>query len=152
MSVLYVIPDAMDASPDTTMQSKLILLAHGSKDKNWCQTFEGGLQTINKNLDHDAVLAYMEMATPSLETVISTRYLLGVRRFRVLPLFFAAGRHLLQDVPEQICKLQSRYDDLEIQLSKNVGEHELFWQFLGNMIGNIVNMFATLECIDTIHK
>jgi sirohydrochlorin cobaltochelatase len=134
MSVLYVIPDAMDSPPDFNMQIKLILLAHGSRDNNWCQTFENGLKTINKCLNHDATLAYMEMAAPSLENVVNTYYLQGVKKIRVLPLFFAAGRHLLHDVPEQISDLQSSLEGLEIELLKNVGEYEDFWHYLGDLI------------------
>jgi sirohydrochlorin cobaltochelatase len=134
MSVLYVIPDAMDAFPDLIMHTKLILLAHGSRDNNWCQTFENGLKIINQRLDQDATLAYMEMATPSFENVVSTYYLQGIKKVRVLPLFFAAGRHLLHDVPEKISDLQSNLEGLEIELLKNVGEYEEFWYYLGDLI------------------
>ena len=118
------------------MSSHLILLAHGSKDDNWCQTFEKGLKSINNRLEQNASLAYMEMASPSLENIISKQYLLGERNFEVLPLFFAAGRHLLHDVPEKIARLNHQYDAVRINLLKEVGGHDAFWSSLGDLIVN----------------
>lgn len=118
------------------MSCHLILLAHGSKDDNWCQTFEKGLKTINERLENDASLAYMEMASPSLENIISKQYLLGEREFEVLPLFFAAGRHLLHDVPEKIARLNQQYDSIHIKLLDEVGSHNAFWFSLGDLIVN----------------
>ena len=88
----------MDVHTDS-FRRQMILLAHGSRDPNWCGTFETGLAVINRHLEANACLAYMEMAAPGLDTVISKYYLKGVRHFDILPLFFAEGRHLLHDVP-----------------------------------------------------
>lgn len=113
---------------------QLILLAHGSRDSNWCDTFEGGLEVINSYLQEGASLAYMEMAQPSLEHVIASHYSSGVRKISILPLFFAAGRHLLHDVPVQIVKLHNEFDGLEITLLDAVGRYGEFWHALGAMI------------------
>ncbi len=119
---------------------QLILLAHGSRDSNWCATFEHGLQVINGALAQDACLAYMEMASPSLETVIANHYLRGVRQFNILPLFFAAGRHLLHDVPEQIENLQQAHPGLDIRLLEAVGRQDEFWHALGVMIASVYEL------------
>ena len=121
---------------------QLILLAHGSRDSNWCDTFESGLGVINSYLQNGASLAYMEMATPSLETVIATHYLDGVRKFDVLPLFFSAGRHLLHDVPTQIEKLERENKGVEIFLRDAVGRQSEFWQALGSMIASEYSEYA----------
>jgi len=115
-------------------KKKLILLAHGSRDENWRATFESGLGVINDHLQQDACLAYMEMASPSLEQIVADQYAQKVRCFDVLPLFFAAGRHLLHDVPARIEGLMAEYQDVEINLLNAVGLQEEFWQLLGVMI------------------
>ena len=119
------------------LPGQLILLAHGSRDSNWCTTLENGLHVINNAMAQDACLAYMEMASPSLEAVITTHYLRGIRHFDVLPLFFAAGRHLLHDVPLQIDKLQEEHEGIRIRLLEAVGKLDDFWLALGNMIAGI---------------
>ncbi|MFT5321496.1 MAG: sirohydrochlorin cobaltochelatase [Pseudohongiellaceae bacterium] len=121
---------------DKSDSEQLILLAHGSRDSNWCDTFESGLEVINSYLQEGACLAYMEMAAPSLESVIATHYLSGVRKFNILPLFFAAGRHLLHDVPTQLEQLQSEHEGVEITLLEAVGRQGEFWHALGAMIAN----------------
>lgn len=133
MLPVYVLPEAMDVHTDS-LSRQMILLAHGSRDPAWCKTFEKGLAVINRHLDHEACLAYMEMATPDLETVIDRYYLRGERHFDIVPLFFAAGRHLLHDVPEQIETLQQRYPRVSIILHDPVGGQDMFWEALGILI------------------
>jgi len=132
MPDVYAIPEAMDdTSPNT---SQLILLAHGSRDPNWCQTFEAGQGLVNDYLDQKAGLAYMEMAAPSLEELVGEYYQQGKKDIQVLPLFFAAGRHLLVDVPQMMDDLRRQYAGLRLDLLDPVGHHPAFWHHLGSMI------------------
>jgi sirohydrochlorin cobaltochelatase len=64
----------------------------------------------------------MELAEPSLDTVISAGTSEGVRQYTVVPLFLAAGRHLRKDVPAMIEGLQSQYD-VSITLAPPIGEN-----------------------------
>ena len=116
------------------LPSSSILLAHGSRDKRWCETFESGLESIRGQLHCPSSLAYMEMAEPSLEQVVEQHYEQGVRHFDILPLFFSAGRHLLIDVPEQLDALRLKLGDVTIDLHSPLGEEPDFWQFLGTLI------------------
>lgn len=117
-----------------TRARQLIVLAHGSRDPNWCATFDKGLVVINRHLEYPASLAYMEMAEPGLDAAIATCYGRGVRLFNVLPLFFAEGRHLLHDVPRQIEKLHQDYPGSSIRLLPAVGRQDVFWEALGILI------------------
>ena len=121
---------------DTQQKPHLILLAHGSKNQNWCLTFEKGLNSINGHLQQHASLAYMEMASPDLGSVIHEHYSRGVKNFHVLPLFFAAGRHLMHDVPEIITALHNQFDGVNIKLLNEVGSYDQFWQGLGRMLAS----------------
>lgn len=114
--------------------SKLILLAHGSRDPGWCDTFEMGLRTINEGLDQPAELAYMEMASPGLAEVIRRCHQEGCRHIRVLPLFFASGRHLLHDVPREMTLLRAELPDARLELLGAVGEEQGFWTSLAAKI------------------
>lgn len=116
------------------MQSHYILLAHGSKDPLWCQTLAEGLESMRESLTQPVSLAYMELASPSLEELVESRYQFGDRHFTVLPLFFAAGRHLLVDVPAQLQALKQHYGDTEFVLNEPLGKDHTFWQFLAASI------------------
>lgn len=127
----------MDAKAVQIDSPKLILLAHGSRDSNWCATFENGLEVINSGLRQDACLAYMEMASPSLEVVVARHFHEGCRNMAVLPLFFAAGRHLLHDIPAQIQKLEQELKGLRINLLDAVGLQEEFWTNMAQIIATL---------------
>ena len=107
-----------------------ILLAHGSPDPRWRKTFEDGLASIAPRLQQQAHLAYMEFAEPSLETIIAEQYQNNARRFTIAPLFLAAGRHLLTDVPAQIATLESQFPGISVELLAPVGTDSGFWDFL----------------------
>ncbi|MFK4751551.1 sirohydrochlorin chelatase [Oceanobacter antarcticus] len=88
-----------------------ILLAHGSSDPNWVKPFEQLAGQIRENLDQSGrvELAYMELAEPSLEHQVAALSDDGMTHIDVLPLFFAAGRHLRKDVPLQLEALQRQH-------------------------------------------
>lgn len=100
-----------------------ILLAHGSSDPNWLAPFEALSNRIEAGLtdqSHSLCLAYMELAAPSLEQTVAELSTIGVTHIDVLPLFFAAGRHLRQDVPNQIAALEQQWP-VRIKLHAPVG-------------------------------
>lgn len=101
--------------------SKIILLAHGSSDHRWCETFEA-LAKPTLEAVPGSVVAYMELSEPSMETVVAEAAAEGYERLTVLPLFLAAGRHLRKDVPAMIADMEARYR-VAITLAPPVGEN-----------------------------
>ncbi len=86
-----------------------ILLAHGSRDPEWQQPFEMMLESIRQQGQDLAVveLAYMELCQPSLEDSCKELVQQGHHTINIYPVFFAAGRHLRVDVPNQLQKIES---------------------------------------------
>ncbi len=111
---------------------RIILLAHGSSDKRWCDTFEQ-LAAPTVNSVPGSRIAYMELATPSMEKVIEQGVHEGVRSFTVVPLFLAAGRHLRKDVPAMIRSLEENHG-ISIHLAPPIGENPQ----LGEAIRDVV--------------
>ncbi|MBW7469620.1 CbiX/SirB N-terminal domain-containing protein [Marinobacter sp. M216] len=103
------------------MSNRIILLAHGSSDKRWCETFEH-LATPTLEAVSDSRIAYMELAEPSLDDIVAEGVAEGAYRFTIVPLFLAAGRHLRKDVPAMIKTLEERYQ-VRIELAPPVGEN-----------------------------
>ncbi|ASP38676.1 cobalamin biosynthesis protein CbiX [Bacterioplanes sanyensis] len=100
-----------------------ILLAHGSSDPNWLAPFDQLLARIRQQLDDDTHvrLAYMELAQPTLAEQVAELVTTGAHHIDVLPLFFAAGRHLRRDVPAMIEDLMRRHPSVTIELHAPVG-------------------------------
>jgi sirohydrochlorin cobaltochelatase len=116
------------------MSHRIILLAHGSSDKRWCQTFEN-LAAPTLDAIAGARIAYMELAQPSLEDVVAEGVSDGHTTFTVLPLFLAAGRHLRKDVPAKISELE-RSHDISIHLTQPVGESPLLGQVIRDIVAH----------------
>ena len=111
---------------------RIILLAHGSSDKRWCETFEKLAEPTLKSVDN-ARVAYMELAEPSIDTIIMEGVAEGITEFTIVPLFLAAGRHLRKDVPAMIEELEKAHG-VSIQLAPPIGENPL----LGEAIRDVV--------------
>ncbi|KPP97731.1 CbiX/SirB N-terminal domain-containing protein [Marinobacter sp. HL-58] len=116
-----------------TDDPRIILLAHGSSDQRWCQTFEK-LATPTLESVAGSRIAYMELAEPSLDTIISKGKKEGITAYTIIPLFLAAGRHLRKDVPGMIEELQATHG-VTITLAPPIGENPQ----LGNAIRDVVN-------------
>ncbi|MBR9869582.1 MAG: cobalamin biosynthesis protein CbiX [Gammaproteobacteria bacterium] len=97
----------------------IILLAHGSSDKRWCETFEK-LAEPTLNSIENATIAYMELAEPSMETIVAQARASGASQFTVVPLFLAAGRHLRKDVPAMIKEIEQEHN-VSMRLADPIG-------------------------------
>ncbi|MBE0485115.1 CbiX/SirB N-terminal domain-containing protein [Marinobacter sp.] len=115
-----------------TTSHQIILLAHGSSDPRWCETFERLAAPTLQSVEHSAI-AYMELAEPSLETIVSQGKAAGTLSYTVVPLFLAAGRHLRKDVPAMIGELESQHG-VSIKLAEPIGKNPQ----LGEAIRNVV--------------
>ncbi|MBU2952548.1 sirohydrochlorin chelatase [Marinobacter sp. F3R08] len=111
---------------------RIILLAHGSSDKRWRTTFEELAAPTLASVD-GARVAYMELAEPSMDTVIREGVTEGITEFTIIPLFLAAGRHLRKDVPEMIKELEQSHG-ASIQLTGPIGESPLLGQAIRDIV------------------
>lgn len=106
--------------------SKIILLAHGSRDPRWRMPFEVLISNLKHDLGQEKVdLAYMEFCSPSIEDVVFQSYKDGYTELNFLPLFMAGGAHLRNDVPKIFEKLQEGRRELRLTLLPPIGEHSL---------------------------
>lgn len=90
------------------MKKATVLLAHGSSDPHWLEPFDRLKHRILQQLPAGTPLklAYMELADPMLEDVVVDLVKSGYEHVDILPLFFAAGRHLRKDVPTMLDNVQ----------------------------------------------
>ena len=102
-------------------KTTMILLAHGSRDPAWARPFEQLAR------DTGAMLAFMELATPTLPEAVDAAVAAGAVRVRVLPLFMARGAHVKRDIPAHVAVLKDAYPDCAIELLPSLGESERFW-------------------------
>lgn len=113
-------------------KQQIILLAHGSSDQRWCDTFEKLAEPTLTSVDGSRV-AYMELSSPSLQDVVAEGAARGIQQFTVVPLFLAAGRHLRKDVPAMLEELEHSHS-VSITLQPPVGENPELGQAIRHVV------------------
>ncbi|OHV11509.1 sirohydrochlorin chelatase [Kushneria phosphatilytica] len=108
------------------MNKALILLAHGSTDPRWQAPFQAMEEHVRARMNMPVRLANMELCDPLLEDVVAHLASENMRHIDILPLFFAAGRHLREDVPGQLKALREAHPSVSMDLLDPVGQHPAF--------------------------
>ncbi len=103
--------------------SRVVLMAHGSRDPRWRAPFERLAEVLTRDLgSHRVRLAYLEAATPGLAEVAAEAVRDGIARLTILPLFMAGGGHVDQDIPAQARAAEARHPGLEVSIASAIGE------------------------------
>ena len=69
-------------------------------------------------------LAFLELMEPRLPERVAELVQNGVTQVSVVPVFLGQGGHVLRDLPPLLDELRETYPDLDIHLSKAVGEDD----------------------------
>jgi len=103
--------------------SALVLFAHGARDPQWAQPFRQLVAELGERLPGERIaLAFLELMQPSLTQCVGGLHAEGVRRVRVVPIFFGVGGHLKVDLPRIVDELKACYEDLSITVEPPIGE------------------------------
>jgi sirohydrochlorin cobaltochelatase len=101
----------------------VVLFAHGARDPRWAEPFERIRGIVAARRPDVAVgLAYLESMTPDLPTAARDMAAKGVKRLRVVPLFFGRGGHLREDFPQQVARARAAAPGVEFDILAAAGE------------------------------
>lgn len=115
-------PDNDPAAAGTT---RVILLAHGSKQPQWARPFESVLALVQAlPRGFGAELAYLESMHPLLDEALDRAGLDGCTSVRVVPLFLGAGGHLGRDIPRRVAQARARHPGMGVHVARAAGESE----------------------------
>ena len=101
----------------------VIVFAHGSRDPLWRVPVEAVAQAIRQTDPAARVsTAYLELCAPDLPSAARELAQEGVRRVRVLPLFFGMGKHAREDLPLLMDQLRAEHTGVTFELLPAAGE------------------------------
>ena len=107
------------------MQSGVILFVHGARDPRWAEPFERLRAKVAARAAGESVaLAFLEHGMPDLAQAAAAMAEAGVRRIKVVPMFFGRGGHLRQDFPRQVAMAKARLPDVRFDITAAAGEDE----------------------------
>ena len=101
----------------------LLLVAHGSR-RALSNAETGALTSHIRELESPFDLvehAFLEMAEPTIGQVGEKLIAAGAGEIVVMPCFMATGRHVAEDIPEEVAQLQARHPNLPIHLAPHLG-------------------------------
>ncbi len=64
---------------------------------------------------------FLELAEPAIPEAIAAAIAAGASEVRVLPWFLSAGRHVVEDIPEQVAEARARHPRVPIHLLGHAG-------------------------------
>src|SRR5690242_8548696 len=103
----------------------LLLFAHGARDPRWAAPFEAVVTRIRSaRPDIPVILAFLEHAAPTLREALVELRSNGVRKVRIVPLFFGRGGHLREDFPRVLADAAHGMPDVSIDVAIAAGESD----------------------------
>lgn len=103
----------------------IILFGHGARNPEYIAPFKrirAAVEALQPGVPVE--IGFLELTEPPLETSIATLAALGVTRIRIVPIFFAPGRHVLKDLPLLLGNAIDLHPGIEFEVAECVGEVE----------------------------
>jgi sirohydrochlorin cobaltochelatase len=109
--------------PGSSVRRGLILFAHGAREPGWRTPFERLHQMIQAQLPQVEVrLAFLELMTPDLATMVRQLVQDGCGAITVVPVFLGQGGHVRRDLPALLAQLRIDHPQLLLRAAEAVGE------------------------------
>lgn len=102
----------------------LLIIAHGSRRAGSNEEIDQLAELVaNKPENHfDHVSsAFLEIAKPSIPEAINNCIDKGATHITVLPYFLAAGRHVIEDIPNEVKKVEYDPGKVKVVIKPHIG-------------------------------
>lgn len=101
----------------------IILFGHGARNPEYIQPFKRIRAVVEaKQPDVPVEIGFLELTQPPLEASVECLVRRGVTQIKIVPIFFAPGRHVLKDLPELLGNAMDRFPGIEFDVAACVGE------------------------------
>lgn len=102
----------------------LLIIAHGSRRASSNQEVTDLAKQLQESL-HDqystVTTAFLELAEPSIPMALHACAKLGATEITVLPYFLSAGRHVVEDVPNEVNHFREQKRDISVEILQHIG-------------------------------
>lgn len=128
------------------IKTGIIILAHGSRGERSAvpeilkQITEGLKRYLS--LETRITGASLQFNHPNLDEAAEGLINEGIKKIIISPYFLFTGRHITEDVPENIANLQKRHPEIQFTMTANLGLHESIIEL---MAGNIIKASPDLS-------
>jgi sirohydrochlorin cobaltochelatase len=115
------------------MKKGIILFGHGARNPEYIEPFKRIRALVAaRQPDIPVEIGFLELTQPPLEASIECLARRGVMHIKVVPIFFAPGRHVLKDLPQLLGNAADRFPEIEFEVASCVGEVEAVIDAMAN--------------------
>ena len=103
----------------------LIIVAHGSKMKSSNDEIIKIVKKIECNLKDKNIIvfySFLELAEPSFSSIIKEAINKNSKKIKIFPYFLAAGKHVTQDIPDELEIFKKEFPQIEFILLPHIGQ------------------------------
>jgi len=101
----------------------ILLFGHGARNPEYITPFRRIQSVVAARLPGVPVeIGFLELTHPPIETAIEALVAQAVTLIRVVPIFFAPGKHVLKDLPQLLGNAMDRFPGIEFDVAACVGE------------------------------
>jgi sirohydrochlorin cobaltochelatase len=105
------------------MSKGIVLFGHGARNPEYIEPFRrirAAVEALQPGVPVE--IGFLELTQPPLEASIEALAVRGVTQVKVVPIFFAPGRHVLKDLPQLLGNAMDRFPGIEFEVAACVGE------------------------------
>ena len=111
-------------SAPTAPATATILFAHGSRDPAWRVPLDAVCEQVRLQGKGPCEMAFLEFMQPELPEALERLAGQGICRIRVMPLFWAAGKHVNHDLTAMVAAFRQRQPGVVVDVAPPLGEDE----------------------------
>lgn len=104
----------------------LIIVAHGSKvhssNEEIIEITNKIRLEVNDEVNHLITHAFLEITEPSIFHSINKAVLENCKVIKIFPYFLAAGKHVQEDIPNEIKRFKKRFPEIDFILLPHFGK------------------------------
>jgi len=122
------------------MKKSLLIVAHGSRrdaSNAEVRALTDRVRDAAGTGDFaDIECAFLELSPPTIPDGLERLIERGATHVMVLPYFLAAGRHVAEDIPEQVNATRVKHPDVHIEIAPYLGTSEAMPRLLLTMLAD----------------
>ena len=110
----------------------LLLIAHGSRRESSNDEIRDLACRLQNSVGpfSSVSCAFLEIAEPSITASLRSLIANGVNKILVLPYFLSAGRHVSEDIPNEVQQISAAHPEIEIKIGSYFGFNKEIPQLL----------------------
>jgi sirohydrochlorin cobaltochelatase len=113
----------------------IILFAHGARDARWSLTLRELEARVRARAPEAHVdVAFLEFQSPTLNSSIDAALAAGARTIDVMPVFWASGGHIANDLPPLLDQLRARHPTLNLRVLPVLSELPGMLDFIADAV------------------